>query len=122
MERLKEQVGPTGLKVRPKVLRRYGWGEGTSVIIELHRSWIKIVPEMVSKEEIENAALSYLLNNLGDAVGIDIPIFKDDQWIVPVVLTYARKRLGQLVFSPSGDLLIGKSSSVNEMLTRINET
>jgi len=120
MKKVKEWVGPTGLQVPQEILERCGLGEGTPVIIELHRSWIKIVPEIVS-EEIENIALSYLLNNLGDTVGIDTPVLKDGQWTVPVVLPYARKRIGQLVFSPSGNLLIGESSPMDEMLRKVNE-
>ena len=59
MERVKESAGPTGLQIPQEILERCGLGEGTSVIIEPHRSWIKIAPEImpveVSGEEVAQA-------------------------------------------------------------------
>lgn len=121
MEKVKESVGPKGLQIPVQVLKRSGLEVGTPVIIELYRSWIRIAPERIAQPDIENSALSYLLHNVGDAIGIDSPVQSDDQWLVPVVLPYAQKRVGQLVFSLSGNLLPAKSSSVEEMLGRIDE-
>lgn len=121
MEKVKELVGPMGLQIPVAILERSGLGEGTPVIIELHRSWVRIAPERTTQADIENRALGYLLHSLGDAIGIDTPVQTDGQWLVPVVLPYAQKRIGQLAFSLSGNLLPAESSSIEEMLGRVDE-
>jgi len=121
MERFKQDIGPQGLQIPKEIAERCGIKEGVSAIIEIHRQWIKIFPEEAREGEIINSALIYLLENVGDAVGVGKPISKDGKWVVPVTLPYAMKQVGELVFSKSGNLILPESSPIEQILKRINE-
>ncbi|ODS36518.1 MAG: hypothetical protein A7316_09965 [Candidatus Altiarchaeales archaeon WOR_SM1_86-2] len=119
MQKLKEHVGVNGLCIPTQIMEEYGIKEGSSVTVELDRGCIKIFPKEVTPDEIENNALGYLLENVGDAVVIEKPEFCKDKWNVPVL--YAEKEVGRLVFSKSGGLISDESSAPREIIERINE-
>ncbi len=119
MQKLKEEVSGSGLCIPKQIMEWYGMREGSSAIVELGRGCIKIFPEEVTQEEIENCALEYLLENVGDAVVIEKSKFHDDKWHIPVL--YARCEVGELVFSRSGGLIPGESTDPEEIIKRINE-
>ena len=121
MERFKTEVGSEGLSVPKDIMERWGIREGTPVVLEFHRSWLEIRPEAVTEEQLENRALSYLLQHVGDALAVGKPQDKGDRWRIPVMVSYTGKCLGHLVFTGSGALLPDQSTSSEEMLARIDE-
>lgn len=122
MQKLKERIGATGLQIPRAVLEEYGIPEGASVVIEGEEGIIRIVPEQLTEGNIKKLALNYILNNVGDATAIGNPLFEDENWIVPVVLSYKDMQLGTLVFSKNGKLLKKASTSPEEMLRKAIET
>ena len=121
MEKLKQKLGPEGLYIPTEIMERCGIEEGKSIALELHRHWIKILLEEIADKEIENIALDFLLENVGDAVGVSNPVSKDGKWIVPVRLSYAKKEIGELVFSKAGTLIPEESTSLEQILKKVNE-
>jgi len=121
MERLKTEVSSEGLSVSREIMERWGIREGTPLVLEFHRSWIEIRPETVTEEQLENRALSYLLEHVGDALAVGKPQDKGDRWSVPVMVSYTGKFLGHLVFTGSGALLPDQSTPLEEMLAHIDE-
>ncbi|HID85815.1 MAG TPA: hypothetical protein EYP55_00350 [Anaerolineae bacterium] len=120
MERVKQVLGPGGLQIPEELMERCGIKEGTPLIVELHRFLIKVFPEEVTKRDIEERALVYLLENVGDALGIGEPVQKDGRWVVPVLLPYAQRQVGELIFSTSGELLLQESSTPKQILEKVD--
>lgn len=121
MERFKTELSSEGLSVSREIMERWGIREGTPLVLEFHRSWIEIRPETVTEEQLENRALSYLLEHVGDALAVGKPQDKGDRWSVPVMVSYTGKSLGHLVFTGSGALLPDQSTPLEEMLAHIDE-
>ncbi len=83
-------------------------------MLELGADEIRIVPAIPEQTEIENRALRYLLANLGDAATVKVE--KDnDRWRVSVYGAEGDEPIGQLAYSLTGELLLDRSTPVEEM-------
>jgi hypothetical protein len=121
MSKVIQEIDSTGLHLPKSLTERWGWREGTKVIIENKGRSISILPQEFTGVEIANLACDYLLSHVGDAVTIKTPNRVNDHWVVPVVLSYQKKDLGRLAFTASGELIIEESDSPALLVERANE-
>lgn len=120
MERVRQIVGAEGLQIPLLIMQRYGLQPGAEVVLELRTDGIHILSAVLGREEIENRALRYLLAHLGDATTVSVE--KDNgNWRVAVYGTGIAKPLGELVYSADGELLLDRSTPVEEMRRRATE-
>ncbi len=120
MECVRQVVGSEGLQIPLLIIQRYGLQPGTGVVLELETDGIRILPAAPGQEEIENRALRYLLAYLGDAATIKVE--RDDgDWHVSVYGADIADSLGRLVYSPAGELLLDRSTPVEDMHQRAIE-
>ncbi len=120
MERVRQIVGSEGLQIPLLIIQRYGLQPGAGVVLELETDEIRILPAVPGQEEIENRALRYLLAHLGDAAIVKAERRNGD-WHVSVYGAGIADPLGRLVYSPAGELLPDRSTSVEEMRQRATE-
>ncbi len=113
-----QEVTATGLYLPKTLTEKWGWRPGTKVVIETQNRSIHIYPEELAVTDIADIACIYLLEKVGDAVAIKTPFRSNGNWTVPVILAYAKKDLGKLVFSPSGELIIEESDSPSALLAK----
>lgn len=114
MERLHQTVGAEGLQIPLPIMRRYGLKRGAAVVLNLHIDGIRILPATPGQETIGNLALRYLLTHLGDAVTIETKR-NDGDWRVSVYGVGTADPVGELVYSPTGELLADRSTPVEKM-------
>jgi hypothetical protein len=113
METYYQRIDQNGVSIPLEIIQHIGLKQGTGVRIELQRNVIRILPAEVDVEEIENRALQYLLRNVGDAVVIETPQRSlNGDWLVQVLAGEAGEPLGEVYFSPTGDLISEKSTSL----------
>lgn len=115
METLTQRLSPGGLLVPPELLEGFGFRPGDEIAIELQTDRVVIRPAEISQEEIENRALNYLLDHVGDATTVQVEQ-QGDRWIARVMLPHHQKVLGQLVFSRYGVLMPQESSPAKHMI------
>ena len=121
MTRIVQRVGARGLQLPKELVERWGVKEGQEVVIELTRSFIRIVPAKVEAAEIADRAATYVLDCVGDAAVIGQPERAGEWWRVPVLLSYRPKQLGVLTYSLRGELLSEESDSPETMRERSRE-
>ena len=114
MERLRQVVGAEGLQIPLPIMLSMGFKLGTGVVLELESNRIRVLPVAKSQEEIENMALRTLLKHLGDAVKVSV-VRSPKGWDVSVYGTGLSKPLGQLIYTPAGELLPHCSTSFEMM-------
>jgi len=120
MERIRQMVGAEGLQIPLVIMRRYGIEPQSGVLLELRPDGIHILPAAPGREDIENRALRYLLMHLGDAVTVEAQ--RDNgNWLVSVYGSGIVEPLGKLVYSPAGELLLDRSTPLEEMHRRSAE-
>lgn len=120
MERIRQIVGAEGLQIPLAIMRRYGIEPRTGVLLELCTDGIRILPAVPDRVKIENRALRYLLVHLGDAVTVQVN--RDNgNWLVSVYGVGIAESLGRLVYSPTGELLLDRSTPIEEMRQRAAE-
>jgi hypothetical protein len=101
-------------------MQRYGLQPGAEVVLELRKDEIRILSAALEREEIESRALRYLLTHLGDATTVSVE--KDNgNWRVAVYGTGIANPLGELVYSATGELLLDRSTPVEEMRRKATE-
>lgn len=117
MKQLEEYVSAHGLRVDipHEVTEQLGWPEGQQVAVRVVDGGILIAAVPSETDRIRRLALQYLLRKVGDATSLGDPVWRENRWRVPVFLAYADCRVGELVFSESGELLERESSSVEAM-------
>ena len=116
-----QRVGPNGLQLPKELIEQWGAKEGQEVIVELQRSFIRIVPAEVDAAEIADRAATYAFDCVGDATVVGQPERAGDRWRVPIVLSYRPKKLGMLTYSLRGELLPDESDSAQTMRERSRE-
>ncbi|MBI3914301.1 MAG: AbrB/MazE/SpoVT family DNA-binding domain-containing protein [Chloroflexi bacterium] len=121
MERVRQIVGPGGLQIPLLVMERYGLQPGTGVVLELEKDGIRILPALLSQEEIENRALHYLLTGLGDATTVRAER-RNGEWYVFAYGASIAEPLGRLAYSPSGEILLEQSTPIEEMRQRAEQS
>jgi antitoxin component of MazEF toxin-antitoxin module len=104
-----------------ELLEPWGAKEGQEVIIELQRSFIRIVPAEVDAAEIADRAATQVFDQVGDAVAVGPPERVGERWQVPVLLSYRPKQLGVLTYSLRGELIGDESDSAQTMRERSRE-
>ncbi|MCI0511674.1 AbrB/MazE/SpoVT family DNA-binding domain-containing protein [candidate division KSB1 bacterium] len=121
MSKIVQEITSTGLHLPKSLIERWGWHEGTKVFIENRGHSIFISLQELTAVDIANQACNYLLEHVGDAVAVKTPYWLNDHWVVPVILSFQKKDLGELTFSRSGELIIEKSDTPATLLERANE-
>lgn len=76
------------------------------------------VDSVVTQEEIENRALRYLLIHLGDTATVRVER-DNSHWRVLVYSSRTPEPLGQLAYSASGEILLERSTPVEELQQQI---
>lgn len=104
MERAHQMIGPDGLQIPLSLMQRYGLRAGTQVVLELGTDGIRVVPALADQSEIEGKALRYVLQNLGDAVGV-VTRRLDEAWHVTVYASTGTAPIGRLVYDLAGEFL-----------------
>ncbi|MBM3149342.1 MAG: AbrB/MazE/SpoVT family DNA-binding domain-containing protein [Chloroflexi bacterium] len=121
MIQVMQRVGANGLQLPKELVERWGAREGQEVIIELTRSFIRIVPAELDAVEIVDRAATYVFDQVGDATAVGQPQRVGERWRVPVLLSYRPKQLGVLTYSLRGELLPDESDSAQTMRERSRE-
>jgi len=116
-----QRVSPNGVQLPKEFFEPWGMTEGREVIIELQRSFIRIVPAEVDAAEIADRAATYVFDRVGDATVVGPPERVGERWRVPVLLSYRPKQLGVLTYSLRGELLLDESDSAQMMRERSRE-
>lgn len=104
-----------------QLIEQWGAREGQEVIIEVARSFIRIVPAEVEAGEIADRAATYGFDQVGDATVVGQPERVGERWRVPILLSYRPKQLGVLTYSLRGELLLDESDSAQTMRERSRE-
>jgi len=121
MTRVVQRVGANGLQLPKELVERWGAKEGQEVIIELARSFIRIVPAELDAGQIADRAATYVFDRVGDATAVGQPERVGERWRVPILLSYRPKQLGVLIYSLRGELLPDESDSAQTMRERSRE-
>lgn len=121
MTQMMQRVTANGLQLPKELVEQWGVKEGQEVIVELHRSFVHIVPAEVDSAAIADRAATYVLDGVGDATAIGQPERVGDRWRIPVLLSYRPKQLGVLTYSLRGELIPDKSDSTETMRERSRE-
>jgi len=121
MSKFVQEITSTGLHLPKSLIERWGWHEGTKVIVENRGLSISISPQELKAVDVANLACNYLIEHVGDAVAVKTPYRLNDHWVVPVILAFVKRDLGQLAFTLSGELIIEKSDPPAVLLERANE-
>jgi len=117
MERVRQVIGTEGLLIPLPIMQRYGLQPGGGVVLELGTEEIRILPAVPGGEEIASRALRHLLVHLGDAATVKAEKSNGD-WHVSVYGAGIVEPLGQLVYSPAGELLLDRSTPLEELRRR----
>jgi len=121
MTQVVQRIGPKGLQLPKELVEHWGAKEGQEVIVELERSFIRIVPAEVDAAEIADRAATYVFDRVGDATAVGQPERVGERWWVPILLSYRPKQLGALTYSLRGKLLPDESDSAQTMRERSRE-
>ena len=121
MTKVIQEITSKGLQLPKTLTDKWGWHEGIKVVINARQKSVSIYPQELMATDIADNACNYLLEKVGDAVGIKTPIKNNGNWVVPVILPHAKKDIGQLKFTSSGELIIEESDSPLELLEKANE-
>jgi len=121
MSKVIQQITSKGLQLPKTLTDKWGWHEGIRVVINARQKSVSIYPQELTATDIADNACNYLLKKVGDAVGVKTPFKDNGNWVVSVILPHAKKDLGQLKFTSSGDLIIEESDSPSELLEKANE-
>ncbi len=118
--RFHQVVGNEGVQIPLPIIQQYGLKPGAGVVFELEANGIRVLPAAIKKEEIENIALGTLLRSLGDAVTVDVtPV--DHGWCASVYGVGLDERLGELVYSATGEALASRSTPIELMRQKVLE-
>lgn len=112
--RFHQVVGHDGVQIPLPIMQQYGLQPGAGVVFELEANGIRILPAVMKQEEIENIALRTLFTHLGDAVIVDVTSV-DHDWYASVYGVGLDKKLGELVYSATGELLPSRSTPIERM-------
>ncbi len=116
METLYQTVSQSGISIPFPVIQQYGLKQGMGIRIELLKDSIRIMPAQVDAEDVENRALQYLLQHVGDAVVIgSAERTGSGAWMVPVFVGATGESLGELYFNSAGKLIPGVSTSAEAL-------
>jgi len=121
MAHIVQRISANGLQLPKELMEQWGVREGQEVIIELQRSFIRIVPTEVDAAEIADRAATYVFDFVGDATAVGQPERIGNRWRVPILLSYCPKPLGMLTFSLRGELVPEASDSPELMRERSRE-
>jgi len=121
MSKFIQEITSKGLQLPKTLTDKWGWHEGIKVVIDVHQQAVSIYPQELTVSDIATNACNYLLEKVGDAVGIKTPVKDNGKWVVPVILPHEKKDIGQLKFTSSWDLIIEESDSPFELLEKVNE-
>jgi hypothetical protein len=116
-----QRVSVNGLQLPRELIEQWGAKEGQEVIIELARSFTRIVPAELDATQIADRAATYVFDGVGDAVAVGQPERIGERWRVPVLLSYRARQLGVLTYSLRGELLPDESDSAQTMRERSRE-
>ncbi len=117
-ERLHQIVGTHGLQIPVTVMRRYGHTPGGTVVLEMRRDGIHILPAIPERKDVERLALRYLLAHLGDGATVEVQKENGD-WRVSVYGIGVTEPVGELFYSPEGEFLPDRSTTVEETRQRV---
>ena len=67
-------------------------------------------------EAVRRAGKSYCWRKLGDALGVELPVWQGDVWKADLLLRDHEGVVGHLIFSPEGQVIVERSSSKQEIL------
>ena len=118
MSKVVQEISSKGFHLPKSLIEKWGWQEGTKVVVESHGRSVSIYPQDLMSVDIADMACNYLLEHVGDAVAVKTPYRVNDHWVVPVVMSYQKINLGRLLFTSSGDLIIEESDSPAMLLER----
>ncbi len=121
MSKIIQEIAADGLHLPKSLVEKFGWREGTKVMLELHDRTVSIVPQELTAMDIVEIASVFILEKVGDATAIKKPQKQEDKWVVDVVLPHARKDLGRLVFTGDGELISDESDSPSKLIAKANE-
>jgi hypothetical protein len=71
---------------------------------------------LTEAEAVRRSGKSYCWRKLGDALGVDLPVWNGDVWIADLLLRDHDGSVGRLVFSRDGEVIVERSSSKAEIL------
>jgi len=93
-----------------------GWRNSTKISIEKNNGTVVIRQQELTAEEIADVACIYLIEHVGDATAVKMPLWLNGKWRVEVVLSYRPKTtVGYLTFSSDGQLIESESDSPAKM-------
>ena len=121
MSKIIQKITSEGLQITGSILARWGWPEGTEVVIEPEDHTISIRPKRLTADAIADRAGTYIFEKVGDAVAAEPPEWDGEKWQVTISLPAENKILGKLTFSADGQLISSESDSPRVLEARANE-
>jgi hypothetical protein len=122
MERTQQVIGQEGLHIPLPWIAQVGLHPGVEVIVEFGENEIRIIPAAPTRADIENRALRTLLKYVGDAVQLKVEPKMSGAtqtgWQVRVYASGLGVSLGQLDYSPTGELLSDLPASLNAIRSK----
>ena len=109
------EVKDDALFLPAEAFAELGWREDAKVSIEKQNGKVVFRPQLLAAEEIADIACVYLIDYVGDATAVKMPIWKDGKWRVEVVLSYRAETVGYLTFTSDGQLIENESDSPAKM-------
>jgi hypothetical protein len=71
---------------------------------------------LLDAEAVRRAGMSYCWRKLGDALGVDLPVWDGDVWNADLLLRDHAGVVGHLIFSRDGQVIVERSSTKQEIL------
>ena len=117
MERAHQVINNDGLQIPLPFMQQYGLQPGSHVTLEFESDMIRVVPQSLSREEIENRALLLLLHHLGDALLVTVSPSTSHVgvWQVAVSARGITEPLGCLEYASNGKLLSDLPAALAEI-------
>ena len=92
-----------------------GWRDSTKILIEKNNGTVVIRQQELTAEEIADIACVHLIEHVGDATAVKMPVWRNGKWHVEIVLSYRNETVGHLTFSSDGQLIESESDSPAKM-------
>lgn len=105
-------VTDNGFHVSDELARQLGLEAGQTARIEIRKA-----PD---SEAIRHAAMRHCWRRLGDAVGAGEPSWENGVWSVPLKVRGRTGTFGQLVLSEDGQIIPERSTSKQELRSRVD--
>lgn len=116
MSAVTAEVKDAALFLPREAFEKLSWREDSKIVFEKHDRTVIFRSKKLNADEIADIACTYLIDCVGDATDVKMPVWSDGKWHVEVVLSYRPETtVGFLTFSANGQLLEEESDSPEKM-------